>query len=331
LLGNGSKWGVDIQYSYEKSKLGTAGSVKNAEEILDPGKKPVLVVGGDHILDFSLREFYQFHCGHNGQASIAVLGVDDPSEYGILDIGSDFSIKRFLEKPGPGQVFSNIASTGIYVIEPGVLGKIPKKKYDFARDLFPKMLADGDDIYGYFVQGRWSDIGSPGEYREAMRWMLDSRERSYLRGTVRIEESRLVGKIFLGVNATIGRRCSLVGPVFCGRDLVLGEEVLIGPYSSLGENCQLDDGSRVLSSMLLDDVQVSRRCAISGAILDIGVQVGEDAVIENNVVIGPGVKIGHGVTVESGVRIWPDMEIENDTVVKEDMLNPAYETDRSGS
>ncbi len=148
---------------------------------------------------------------------------------------------------------------------------------------------------------------------------------------MRIEESNLVGRIYLGNNATIGRRCSLVGPVFCGRDLVLGEDVLIGPYTSIGENCQIDDGSRILSSMLLDEVQVSRRCSISGAILDNGVQVGEDAVIENDVVIGPRVKIGHGVTVESGVRVWPELEIEDGTVVKEDLLDPAYETDRDGS
>jgi len=331
VLGDGSAWGARIRYSYEKNKLGTAGSVKNAEKMLDPGNQPLLVVGGDHVLDFSLREFYQYHRGHGGPATIAVLGVDDPSEYGIMDIGSDFKIRRFLEKPGPGQVFSNVASTGIYVIEPEVLKKIPLKFFDFARDLFPKMLNDGDDIHGYFVQGRWSDMGSPREYREAMRWMLDTRERSYLKGTVRIEDSKLVGRIYLGNNATIGRKCSMVGPIFCGRDLVLGEMVLVGPYTSIGENCQVDDGSHILSSILLDDVQVSRRCSVSGAILDSNVQVGEDTVIENDVVIGPRVKIGHGVTVESGVRVWPDLEIEDGTVVTDDMLNPSYETDVAGS
>ncbi len=102
-LSNGSLFGVDIKYVYEKEKMGTAGSVKNAEKYLEG--QPFLVVGGDHVLNLNLREIYEFHNRTDSMVTISVLSIDDPREFGIVDLDNNMIIHRFREKPGPGQIF----------------------------------------------------------------------------------------------------------------------------------------------------------------------------------------------------------------------------------
>ena len=92
--------------------------MKNAQEYLDG--QDFLVVGGDHVTDINLLEFYRVHMKERPVASIGLISIDQPSEYGIAEIDVDYQIRRFREKPGPGEIFSNLASTGIYVCSPEI-------------------------------------------------------------------------------------------------------------------------------------------------------------------------------------------------------------------
>ena len=91
-LGDGSLFGADITYVHEKIKLGTAGSVKNAQAYLEEGD--FLVVGGDHVTDLNLLDFYREHSRHQAPISIGLISIDEPGEYGIAEIDADFQIKR---------------------------------------------------------------------------------------------------------------------------------------------------------------------------------------------------------------------------------------------
>ena len=102
-LGDGSLFGATITYVREKNKLGTAGSVKNAQKYLDG--QDFLVVGGDHVTDLNVLEFYRAHKKEKAVVSIGLISIDDPSEYGIAEIDVNYSIKRFKEKPSPGRNF----------------------------------------------------------------------------------------------------------------------------------------------------------------------------------------------------------------------------------
>ncbi|MBO4354976.1 MAG: nucleotidyltransferase family protein, partial [Methanomicrobium sp.] len=165
-LGDGSLFGVNITYVREEVKLGTAGSVKNAEEFLKDS--PFLVVGGDHVTDIDLLSFYREHIKGDSILSIGLISIDEPCEYGIAEIDVNYHIKRFREKPSPGEIFSNLASTGIYVCNPEIFEYIPKdKKFDFAKDLFPLLMKKGAIMKGWLARGNWSDVGSPKSLREA--------------------------------------------------------------------------------------------------------------------------------------------------------------------
>ncbi|MDQ6848221.1 MAG: nucleotidyltransferase family protein, partial [Candidatus Dormibacteraeota bacterium] len=120
-LGDGSDLDMEIEYVVEDRPLGTAGSVRNAAHLLDD---TFLVISGDALTDIDLTWALAEHRQRKSHASIVLKSVPNPLEYGVVVTEADGKVRRFLEKPSWGEVFSDHANTGIYVIEPGVLDHI---------------------------------------------------------------------------------------------------------------------------------------------------------------------------------------------------------------
>jgi mannose-1-phosphate guanylyltransferase len=319
-LGDGRIFGVHIDYVYEKEKLGTAGGVKNAEKFL--AGEPFIVVGGDHVMNLNLREMYRFHEMADSLVTIGLLSIDDPQEFGIADMDVNNRIQRFLEKPGPGEIFSNLASTGIYMCDPEIFDWIPEKtNYDFAKDLFPDMLAKNERINGMLARGKWTDVGNAAAYRQAQRWMLEALPGTTIAGHFSTKDARITGPLTLGNNVSVGSNSALVGPIVIGPNTVIGDNVLIGPYTTIGSNCVIDSESRILSSYIFNDVHIGQNCNVSGSTIDNGVEVANNCSLENGTVIGPNVIIGTGSTVHSNVKIWPDILIPAHKGVTQDLIN----------
>ncbi len=328
-LGDGSMYGVHIEYVHEKEKLGTAGGVKNAEEIFEG--EPFMVVGGDHVMNPGLREFYRFHEKNDAPVTIGLIPIDDPREYGIADMDVNNRITRFFEKPGPGEIFSNLASTGIYVCDPEVLDWIPKQKYDFAKDLFPAIMGKGENINGFLVHGRWTDIGNPQAYREACRWMLEQMPGTKISGRFNVKDAKVSGPVDIEHDVSLGSNSAIVGPIVIGENTSIGDDVLIGPYTSIGSNCRIGNNSRILSSYIFNNVEIGSNTAVSGAIIDNATGIQNSCILETGTVIGPRVIIKEGVTVNSTVRIWPEIRVKEGTSVTESLGNDDFGNDIKGS
>ncbi|NKQ38727.1 MAG: NDP-sugar synthase [Methanosarcinales archaeon] len=323
VLGDGSVFGVHIDYAYEQTKLGTAGSVKNAEEFLND--ETFIILGGDHVLNLNLREMYQFHEQNESIVTIGLLSIDDPREFGIADMDVNNKIHRFLEKPSAGEIFSNLASTGIYVCNPEIFDRIPKnKEYDFAKDIFPEMLTTNELINGYLVRGRWTDVGNPTSYRLAQRWMLASLPGTTIGGNFHTDDARIIGPLMVEHNVSVGSNSALVGPIVIGTNTTIGDNVLLGPYTTIGENCVIDNGSRILSSYIYNNVAIGKNVNVSGSIIDNNTNVENKCNLENGTVIGPNVIIGKNSTVHSNVKIWPRIKVEEGVNIEEDIINPEY-------
>jgi mannose-1-phosphate guanylyltransferase len=328
-LGDGSVYGVHIDYVYEKEKLGTAGSVKNAQKLL--GNEPFIVVGGDHVMTLNLRDMFRFHQNNDADVTIGLLSIDDPREFGIADMDINSRILRFFEKPKAGEIFSNLASTGIYVCDPSVFDKIPTgKKFDFAKDLFPAMLGNNERINGFLVRGKWTDVGSAGAYRDAQKWVLDDMTETILEGKI-ISNGKIKGPLHVGAGVAVGGNSALVGPLVIGKNTIIGERVLIGPYSVIGSNCVIEDDVKILSSYVFDGTKIGKGTTLSGAIIDSDSVVGAGSSLENGTIVGPNSTLGDDVTIHSGVKLWPETVISKGEHVKDDKLNEKYGTDVSGS
>ncbi len=175
---DGYPWGVKITYSMEETLLGSAGAAKRLQHYLD---ETFVVFYGDLYTEMDLGPLVDFHREEGAQITVALYEVDNPCACGIVDMAADGRIRRFVEKPAPNEVFSNLANAGIYIVEPCILDYVPPEQpYDFGRDLFPRLLAEGVDVRGYPIHDLLIDIGTPDKYQEARRiyqggepWPLD--------------------------------------------------------------------------------------------------------------------------------------------------------------
>jgi len=168
-LGNGRQFGVRITYSQEKILLGTAGAVKNMERLL---KKTFIVAYGDTLRkNINIKEMIQMHKDKKADVTVALYNIGDSKDFGIIKMRKDNSILEFIEKPKRIVDRKNTyANCGVYVIEPGVLSGIPENhSYDFASDLFPRLIKDGYRLYGYPTKSYLLDIGTPESYANARK------------------------------------------------------------------------------------------------------------------------------------------------------------------
>ena len=157
---DGSDFGVRIEYREERTPLGTAGAVLNCADFIAGDN--FLVMSGDSACDFDLAELM---AGHTAGVTIALAAQAEPLPYGLVVTDRQGRITGFLEKPAWERVVTDRVSTGIYALSPDVLSYIPPNTpYDFARDLFPRLLASGVPMRGQVMDGYWCDIGTPQAY-----------------------------------------------------------------------------------------------------------------------------------------------------------------------
>jgi NDP-sugar pyrophosphorylase family protein len=158
--------GLRLHYFFEDSLRGTAGGVKAAESLFQ--EAPFFVIYGDNLIQADLRRLAEFHRSHSGIGTISLFHHPNPTAAGIVGLASDGQITRFVEKPPANQIFSDLANSGVYVLDPIVLQHIlSDTPSDFGRDIFPALLAQKLPLYGTLLGGYLQDTGTPDAYRQA--------------------------------------------------------------------------------------------------------------------------------------------------------------------
>lgn len=168
-FGDGARWGARIEYSYEPVLLGTAGAVLQLADRL--GDAPFLVYYGDNLSNFDLSDLRCAHTRAGAAATLGLLWMDEPTTRGIVGLDPGGRVNRLIEKPQSGQVFPDyLVNAGTYILEPEVLGQIPRAgPSDFARDVFPAMLAGGVALHGYRLRGQLLSTDTPERYAHAQK------------------------------------------------------------------------------------------------------------------------------------------------------------------
>jgi len=153
---DGSKFGVKIRYFVEDKEMNTAGSILPCKRYMDG---TFVVAMGDHLTAVNPQKLMDFHIKKGAMTTMALKRTGVPLEYGIAHINDDGRIDRFEEKP----IVQNLVNAGLYCFEPEIFNYI-KNGYDFAQDVFPKLLKDGKKVYGYVFDEYWIDIGRVPDY-----------------------------------------------------------------------------------------------------------------------------------------------------------------------
>ena len=305
--------GISLSFVEEEQPLGTAGSVKNASVHPDFAFAPdsgenLLVISGDAMCDFDLSAALAFHRRHNADVTILAKRVADPREYGLLDAYQDGRIAGFIEKPAFSQAVSDLANTGIYILSPQALARIPADKpFDFARDLFPMMLAEGRKLMCLEEKGYWCDIGDLNSYIRCQKDILAQRVHCTPPGRRDSD-----GNIWVGTAPP--RTVRLAPPVYWGHGARAEDGAVI-------ENSVVDDGgfvgagARVSGAVLLPGAYIGARAKLTGSLVGAGAAVKTGAMLFEASTAGAGAVIGESTVVQPGVRIWNQKEIPAGTVV----------------
>ena len=313
-FGNGSKWGIKINYVLPESDYGTAGAVGCAREYLN---KPFLVISGDLVTDFDLKKIFAFHEKKNSKLTITLTTVDNPLQFGIVIVNENGRIERFLEKPSWGEVFSDTINTGIYVIEPEILDYIPKNDtFDFSKNLFPALMKKGITLYGYTAAGYWRDVGNPDSYRDVHTDIFNKKVKFNFPGK-RIR--CLDGVLHLMGEARIDKSVEIIGEVVIGNNVEIGKGVKLH-NCSVGNNVIIGENAKIRDSIIWENVKIGRNSVFDYSVICKNVISEENVIAKNGCVIAENVKVGKLSRFDKDITIWPDKEIEPASIVTNNVV-----------
>ncbi len=311
-FGDGSNLGMNIHYAIEETPLGTAGSVKNAQEFLD---EPFVIISGDAVTDIDLQEVIAFHQERGAKATLTLYRVPNPLEYGVIITDAEGKITQFLEKPSWGEVISDTVNTGIYVIDPSVLDLIEEGvQTDWSKDVFPKLLESGQPLYGYVAGGNWTDVGDISEYMRASSDVLLRRVQTEQAG------KHIGGDIWVGSGVEIAPDAQLYGPIYLGEEVKIKGGVVIHGPTVIRDYTILDNRVHIYLSIIWRNNYIGECAEIRGAIVGRQCTVKSKAILYEGAVVGDNCIIGEGAVLHANVKIWPEKEIEPGATVKASII-----------
>ena len=247
--------GLRLEYAVEEEALGTAGAIRFAAEAAGI-EGAFLALNGDIVSDVDLGVLVERHRAVEASATIALVAVEDPSRYGVVDTAADGAVRSFVEKPSREEAPSNRINAGTYVLEREVLEAVPAgRAVSIEREIFPGLVGHG--LYAFELEGYWLDVGTPESYLAAHRDLLSGAMRSRLEpGAVTIEP-----------DAQIASGVVLDPPVWIGAGAVIGADCVIGPNAAVGPGSRVGEGSRVADSVLHPGAEVMAGCVVLGSIV----------------------------------------------------------------
>jgi len=310
-FGDGTKFGIKMQYRKAEADYGTAGSVRNAADFLD---ERFIIISGDVLTDFDLTKAIEFHEQKKAKATLVLTRATNPLAFGVVITDNGGKITRFLEKPSWGEVFSDTINTGIYIIEPEVLKLIPyQKEFDFSKNLFPAMLEQDMGLYGYIAEGYWRDVGNLNEYQEAHLDALDDEVDL-------VHEGNIVGSAFVGSNTMIETAIeNLQGKVLIGKNCKIGKNAKI-IKSVIGNDCVIDDGAVIRNSVIWSDTTVGKGAELTSCVVAKWCTIGDYAMINDNVFISDKCVIGAESRLAPNIKLWPNKEVEDGAVLTRSLV-----------
>lgn len=312
-FGDGKDFGCKISYSIEEGKaLGTAGCVKQIQDQFD---STFIVISGDSLTDMDLTKAIKFHKEKKSKATLVLKRVENPLDYGVVITDGEQRIKRFVEKPGASEIFSDTVNTGTYILEPEVmLYVILGREQDFSNDLFPLLLLRNEPMFGYVDDGYWCDIGNLQVYRQAHQDILD--------GKMKLKNMlpEIRPGVWVGEGSEIDASVKIEPPVIIGRNCRIGRDAVIEEYSVLGDNVVIQEKAVLKRPVIWSNVYVGSQTNLTACVLCNGATVHNSCEISEGAIVGSNSNVGQEAHISPDVRIWPDKLIDSGAKVTSSVI-----------
>jgi len=259
---DGTCAGIALHYAVEPEPLDTAGAIVFAARHAGVSDT-FIVMNGDIMCDVDVSKLVAFHKSHGAEGTLHLTPVEDPSQYGVVELNEAGWVQRFVEKPAPGDTTSNVVNAGTYVLEPSMLNRIPEgQRLSIERIVFPAMVLEGT-LAAMATDDYWIDTGLPSTYLRANLDLIDgTRSRilasvgpqahvhssasithSVIGEAAIVEEGCVIIDSVVLPGAHIGARVRLERSLVMGSigaessltDCVVGADVHVAPFSQLAD------------------------------------------------------------------------------------------------
>lgn len=345
-FGNGSKFGVKIDYIRQERVLGTANAVAVAEEHIDG--RDFLTVNGDLLVSAeAIKSVIDAHERDRPTATLAGVGVERPEHYGVLKVEGKWLVDILEKPPLEMRLSDNLVNAGIYVFSTEI--------FDFIRETKPSergeleitdsirlLIKGGKNVLVSRISSEcWLDIGRPWDIFDANMRVLNSIEPNIL-GSVE-DGAHIKGRVFVGEGALIRSGSYIEGPAYIGDGSDIGPNCYIRPYTSVGRNVRVGNACEIKNSILMDNVHVGHLSYVGDSIIGEGCNLGAGFISANlrfdkktikmrvrgevvdtgrtkiGVIMGDKVMTGIGALFMPGVTVGPNSWIGPNVVVYEDI------------
>jgi NDP-sugar pyrophosphorylase family protein len=295
---------VELEYSIKDSK-GTADAYRLLSDETDSDN--VVISMADIVTNLPMKEFMEFHEKKNGIATISMKTVEShTSQYGVVLLDKNRKIYLFLEKPQPMELYvssmaqrtdlflhTNVVNTGIYAFNNRIESILHNTDLmDFGGEVFPYLLDNNYNLYGFVKDYYWLDCGNPQTYLWAnwdllrkYAWPITPNGQEY-------DEIFVMGIINSGKDVIIKK------PAAFGEHVDLSNRVKIRELTTIGSDVMIGEDTKIEKSTIWDNVNIGAGCIIEESIICNNCEIGDNVVLERSVV-APYCKIKNNTQLRS--------------------------------
>lgn len=356
-FGDGKKLGLKIEYAEQKDILGTGNALSVAEPYV---KDEFLLVYGDLLFTAeAVKNVIETHTKEKPAATMAVVPVERPENYGIVELENDSQIKRMVEKPSREEAPTNLANAGVYAFSTEIFEKIraisasARGEWEIP-DALTLLINEKKTVLAIKIQrGEWMDIGIPWDLIEANRWVL-SRMKHKVSGLVE-NGAHLVGPVTVAETARIRSGAYVEGPAFIDEGCDIGPNCYIRPCTSVGREARIGNACEVKNSIIMDGVHIGHLSYVGDSILGekcnlgagtitanyrldggtvkmmvkdkvmdsgrrkLGAILGDNTKTGINALLMPGVRVGNNCWIGPNVMVHRDVATNSALLLKQDL------------
>jgi UDP-N-acetylglucosamine diphosphorylase/glucosamine-1-phosphate N-acetyltransferase len=266
---DGRKLGLKIEYVEQSAVLGTGNALSVVEPFIDG--EFVLVYGDLLFTSLAMRKVIDAHSLEKAVVAMAVVQVEKPKNYGVIEFGNGNTVKRVVEKPAPGKEPSRLANAGLYVLPEEIFDRIRQTRSSVRgewelTDAISLIAQDEKAVVTAEIsKEEWIDIGSPWDLLEANAHVLKRMKHRVL-GTVE-DGAHLVGSVTVAENARVRSGAYIEGPSFVGDGSDVGPNCYIRASTSIGRNVRIGNACEVKNSIIMDRSHVGHLSYVGDSIL----------------------------------------------------------------
>jgi bifunctional UDP-N-acetylglucosamine pyrophosphorylase/glucosamine-1-phosphate N-acetyltransferase len=344
---DGKRFGLKIDYVNQEAVLGTGNAVSVAESHM---KDDFLVVNGDMLFSSdAIRSVVDLHDKEKPATTMAVAPVENPENYGVVELEKGEKVKRIVEKPKREEAPTNLANAGIYIFTTEIFEKI-KQTSASARseweipDAISLLLKDNKAVLAAKIsRNDWIDLGRPWDLLEANRWAL-SRMKHKVSGNVE-NDAHLIGPVTVSEGARVRSGAYIEGPSLIDEESDVGPNCYIRPCTSIGKKVRIGNACEIKNSIIMDNTHIGHLSYVGDSVLGEKCNLGagtitanyrldsgtikmmiKDKVVDSGkrklgAILGDGVKTGINALLMPGVKVGNNCWVGPNVMLQRDLAS----------